>query len=234
MILNNQNHEFYMSNITGLPKRIVRWAVFTTILACGIFALAGRWLDPWLWVYVAMFSAVGLYAALNLDDDLARERFRPAEPGADRVPLKAIRLIALAHVIVGALDYGRWHLAEVSEGLRFAGLVGTMLTLPLVFSAMLANRFFSPVVRIQKERGHRVVDRGPYAVVRHPGYVGMITSIPFSALVLGSWIGFALAAAYSILIFRRVLFEDAFLRANLEGYAAYAERVRYRLVPRVW
>jgi protein-S-isoprenylcysteine O-methyltransferase Ste14 len=109
-----------------------------------------------------------------------------------------------------------------------------MLTLPLVFSAMLANRFFSPVVRIQKERGHRVVDRGPYAVVRHPGYVGMITSIPFSALVLGSWIGFALAAAYSILIFRRVLFEDAFLRANLEGYAAYAERVRYRLVPRVW
>ncbi len=78
------------------------------------------------------------------------------------------------------------------------------------------------------------MDQGPYAVVRHPGYVGMITAIPFSALVLGSWIGFALAAAYSLLIVRRVIFEDAFLRANLDGYAEYARRVRYRLVPRVW
>jgi protein-S-isoprenylcysteine O-methyltransferase Ste14 len=223
-----------MSNITGVPKRLFRWLLFTAVFACGIFALAGRWLDPWLWTYVALFSAAGLYAALNLDDDLAKERFRPAEPGADRVPLKAIRLIALAHVIVGALDYGRLQLTAVPDAVRVVGLIGAALTLPLVFSAMLANRFFSPVVRIQKERGHRVVDRGPYAVVRHPGYVGMITSIPFASLILGSWIGFGVAVAYSLLILRRVIFEDAFLRANLDGYTEYAQRVRYRLVPRVW
>jgi protein-S-isoprenylcysteine O-methyltransferase Ste14 len=223
-----------MSNITNLPKRLLRWALISIGLACGIFALAGRWLDPWLWAYVAIFSAAGLYAALNLDDDLARERFRPAEPGADRVPLKAIRLIALVHVIVGALDAGRWHLTAVPASGRLVGLVGMAIAVPLIFRAMLVNRFFSPVVRIQKERGHRVVDRGPYAIVRHPGYVGMITAIPFSALVLGSWIGFALAVGYSLLMFRRVVFEDAFLRANLDGYAAYAKRVRYRLVPRVW
>ena len=62
----------------------------------------------------------------------------------------------------------------------------------------------------------------------------MMTAIPFSALVLGSWIGFALAVVYSGLMLRRVVFEDAFLRSNLEGYAQYATRDRHRLIPGVW
>ena len=57
------------------------------------------------------------------------------------------------------------------------------------FRAMMANRFFSAVIRIQNDRGHHVVDQGPYAVVRHPGYAGMIPSMPFSGLALGSWLG---------------------------------------------
>jgi protein-S-isoprenylcysteine O-methyltransferase Ste14 len=223
-----------MSNITGIPKRLLRWVLISAGLSCGLFALAGRWLDPWLWAYALVCSAAGLYAALTLEDDLARERFYPAEPGADRIPLKAIRLIALLHVVFGALDSGRWHLTAVPEGARLAGLIGMAIGMALIFHAMQVNRFFSPVVRIQRERGHRVVDRGPYAIVRHPGYVGMITAIPLGALAIGSWIGVAFAVAYSLLMFRRVIFEDAFLRAHLEGYAAYAERVRYRLVPGVW
>jgi protein-S-isoprenylcysteine O-methyltransferase Ste14 len=223
-----------MSNISRLPLRLTRWFLLTAGIGSAVFALAGRWLDPWLWAYVAGVGAAGLYAALNLDDDLAQERFHPAEPGADRIPLKAIRLVALAHIVVGALDYGRWHIAPTPESARVVGLIGMAVALPLIFGAMMTNRFFSPVVRIQKERGHRLVDDGPYAIVRHPGYVGMIAAIPASALVLGSWIGFVIAVAYSLLILRRVLFEDAFLRANLEGYEQYAQRVRYRLVPGMW
>jgi protein-S-isoprenylcysteine O-methyltransferase Ste14 len=223
-----------MSKITGIPKRLGRWLGISVVLTTGIFSLAGRWLDPWLWAYIAVISGAGLYAALCLDDDLARERFRPPDEGADRSALKVIRLIALAHVIVGALDVGRWHLTEVSPPLRFVGLVGMILGVSLVFHAMMVNRFFSPVVRVQRERGHQVIDRGPYAIVRHPGYVGMITAIPFGALVLGSWIGFAIAVAYSLMMLRRVIIEDAFLRAHLEGYLHYTTRVRYRLVPGLW
>ena len=102
------------------------------------------------------------------------------------------------------------------------------------FSAWSSNRFFSSVVRIQKERGHRVVDTGPYARVRHPGYAGMILMAPFSGLALGSWISVAIALVYSALILRRVVFEDTFLRQNLEGYDAYTRRVRYRLVPGIF
>ena len=137
-----------MSNIPDLPKRLVRWLLVTGCLAFGIFSIAGRWLDPWLWAYVAIFSAAGLYAAFNLDPDLAKERFRPPEPGADRIPLKAIRAVALAHVIIGALDYGRLQLTEVPPTFRVVGLIGMVIGVPIVFHAMLTNRFFSAVIRI--------------------------------------------------------------------------------------
>ncbi len=223
-----------MSNNGALLKKLARWAAVNVVVGGILFALAGGWRDPWMWAYVLTFSVPCLYALLSIDEDLARERFRPPEPSADRLPLRAIRLFALAHLIIGALDAGRWHISHVPDPVRITGLIGMLVSFMVFFRAMVANRFFSAVVRIQRDRGHRVVDQGPYALVRHPGYAGMILAMPFSALALGSWLSLATALVLSALTLRRVLFEDAFLRANLEGYAAYAERVRYRLIPGVW
>ena len=217
-----------------MPKRLARWAAITAVIAGVVFGLSGRWTDPWLWAYVGVFSAAGLYAALVLADDVARERFRPPEAGADRHWLKVARLFALLHLIVGALDAGRFHLTTVPSPIRLGGLVVMIATVALIFYAMTTNRFFSAVIRIQRDRGHQVIDRGPYGVIRHPGYAGMIPAIPAGALVLGSWLGFAFALVYSALMLRRVWFEDAFLRSNLEGYGDYMSRVRYRLVPGLW
>lgn len=99
---------------------------------------------------------------------------------------------------------------------------------------MVVNRFFSTAIRIQTDRAHQVVSRGPYAVVRHPGYLGMIVAAPASVLALGSWWALAPALAYSALVARRVATEDHFLHERLDGYPAYATRVRYRLIPGVW
>ena len=217
-----------------MVKRFMRWALAVAIIAGGLLALSGSWTDRWLWAYIAVIAALGSYAMVRLDDDLARERFRPPTPGADKLSLRFIRLVALAQLIVGALDSGRWQLAPVPDGLRIAGLIGMSAAFLFVFRAMRENRFFSAVVRIQNERGHHLIDTGLYAHVRHPGYAGMIPSMPFSALALGSWAAFAVSFVYVALILRRVRFEDAFLHANLEGYAEYAQRVRYRLVPGVW
>jgi protein-S-isoprenylcysteine O-methyltransferase Ste14 len=212
----------------------MRWGLVTVIIGGGLMAIAGRWQDPWLWSYVLVFAAAGLYPTLALDDDLARERFSPPEPGADRVPLLAIRLLALAHLIVGALDSGRWHVGEVPESVRFLGLAGMAISMMFVFRAMMTNRFFSAVVRIQRDRGHRVVDQGLYGVIRHPGYAGMIPAMACSGLALGSWLAFGIGLVYAAWVLRRVLFEDAYLREHLEGYGDYAARVRYRLIPGVW
>lgn len=215
-------------------RRVGRWAFASVLVGSLLFVLAGTWRDPWLWAYVVAFSCVGVFAVRAMDEDLARERFHPPSAGADRLSLRAIRVIALAHVVVGALDSGRFHWSTVHPALRLVGLVGFALSFALIARAMLVNRFFSAVVRLQSDRGHHVVDRGPYRIVRHPGYAGMIPAVPFSALALGSWVAFAIALVYSVLILKRVIFEDQFLHTHLPGYAEYAARVRYRLVPGAW
>lgn len=217
-----------------VARLLRRWLLPWAVIAAGLCFLAGTVRDPWLWAYVGAFAFVGSYGMLTLDEDLARERFTPPSPGADRVPLRWIRLVAFAHLVVGALDSGRWHLAPVSPLVRVVGLAGVVVTALVVFRAMHANHYFSAVVRIQHDRGHHVVDTGPYSLVRHPGYAGMIPLVPFSGLALGSWLGFAVGLLYSALILRRVLFEDDFLQRNLAGYRDYTERVRYRLLPGVW
>ncbi len=215
-------------------RRLGRWALATIIVGAGLFALAGTWRDPWLWALVVVFSAVALHALTSIDEDLARERFNPPSQGADRLSLRMIRIIALAHLVVGALDGGRWHWTTVPAPLRVAGIVGFGLSFVLVVYAMRANRFFSAVVRVQTDRGHHVVESGPYGVVRHPGYAGMIPAVPFCGLALGSWLAVGIALIYSAFIVRRVIFEDRFLQTNLNGYPEYAARVRHRLVPGAW
>ena len=87
---------------------------------------------------------------------------------------------------------------------------------------------------VTRKDEHRVIETGPYGIVRHPGYAGLILVPPFSGLALGSWIAVAVGLVMSVLVVRRVLFEDSFLRKHLEGYTAYAQRVPHRLIPGVW
>jgi protein-S-isoprenylcysteine O-methyltransferase Ste14 len=217
-----------------MVERLKRWSLGSGIVTVGLFALAGTWRDPWLWAYALVWSTASFYAMLAMDEDLLQERFHPPTAGADGVALHFVRAAALSHLIVGALDSGRWHVTSVSPGLRAVALAAMAAALAMFFRAMRENRFFSSVIRVQTERGHRVVDSGPYSVVRHPGYAGLVWAIPFSGLALGSWLAAALGLAMSGLILRRVMLEDAFLRKNLEGYAAYSGRVTHRLIPGVW
>jgi protein-S-isoprenylcysteine O-methyltransferase Ste14 len=89
-------------------------------------------------------------------------------------------------------------------------------------------------VRIQRERGHHVVSAGPYAIVRHPGYVSAIIIFAGMALALASWWALVPAAWASAILILRTSWEDALLRAELDGYADYARRARFRLAPGIW
>jgi protein-S-isoprenylcysteine O-methyltransferase Ste14 len=213
-------------------KRPVRWLLLVAF-AGGVTLIGGDRSDVWLWLYVVAFAAVSGVALWSIDDDLAKERFAPPEPGADRLSLRAVRLVALAHLAVSLAD-GRFDWSEVPAWMRALGLTGFVAGFLVIVQAMRVNRYFSPVVRIQRERGHRLVDAGPYAWLRHPGYAAMIMAVPMSGLALGSWYGTLVGCVYSLLILRRVSFEDGYLQEHLEGYREYASRVRYRLVPGLW
>ncbi len=223
-----------IQTLKSARKRLIRLLLIVTVVGGSVLALAGSLTDPWLWTYVAIWAVVVGYGVLLLDEDVAQERFHPPSRGADAPLLRFVQLTGLAHLVVGALDTGRWHVWPVAPTIRAAALAGLTGSAWLVFNAMHTNRFFSSVVRIQHDRGHHVVDTGAYGHVRHPGYAGMIFMAPFSGLALGSWAAFAIGVMYSLLILRRVVFEDAFLKANLPGYREYATRVRYRLVPRIF
>jgi protein-S-isoprenylcysteine O-methyltransferase Ste14 len=214
---------------------LLRILAFEAIMAATLFASAGRWDLPWFWAVLAVHTALLTLAMSSIDPDLRRERLKPGPGGKDRY----LRLIALpfilAHLIVAGLDVGRFHWSRpMPVGVQALALIGYTAGMALSVCAMTNNRFFSPVVRIQHERGHMLVTSGPYRFVRHPGYLGAILASICGGVALGSWWSLVPLVPFGVLFLRRTAMEDRMLRADLGGYAGYAKRVRYRLVPGLW
>ena len=120
-----------------------------------------------------------------------------------------------------------WWVCVLGYVLLVAGLAGMTW-------AESVSKFFEPTVRIQTDRGHRVIDTGPYAIVRHPGYVAACVLFMGMPLSLGSFWALVPAAVSCLLLVVRTVLEDKTLRNELVGYEEYTQRVRYRLVPGVW
>jgi len=220
--------------LSKLTLRLVRWLIVTAVVAVVMLAVAGRADLVMLNAYLAMCAVIALAMTLVVDPDLVRERLRP-QKGEDEARLLAIRLLFAALFTIALLDIGHLHASDsVPRPLQILALVVAFVGFLFVVWAMAANRFFVPVIRIQSERGHQVVDRGPYEWVRHPGYAGLVLLGPASALALGSWWALVPALVVAALFVRRAAHEDHFLRQHLDGYAKYAARVRFRLIPGIW
>lgn len=205
------------------------------VMAVLLFPAAGRLDLPFFWLAVLSPLPLSLIVGPRMDRDLLKERTNPPPGGKDRHLRTIGAPLMFAQLIIAGLDVGRFHWSDtVPLGLQIAGLLIFFAALALGAWAILTNRFFSPVVRIQSERGHHVITTGPYALVRHPGYASTFFSWPALSLALGSWWSLAPLAPMMTLVVRRLLIEDAFLKENLEGYQAYSERVRWRILPGVW
>jgi protein-S-isoprenylcysteine O-methyltransferase Ste14 len=213
----------------------IQAALFVIATALALFLAAGTFAFPTYWVYLAIFVAVMVVSFATLDADLLHERMRP---GGQKPPiaLKLFSLLLFAHWIVAGLDRGRFHWSDtVPLWLQWLSLPAVAAGYALALWAMRVNRFFSSVIRIQSDRGQFVVSRGPYAVIRHPGYLAGIIIITASGPALDSWLATALLIALSLpFLLYRVLTEDPILHAELPGYADYARRVRWRLLPGIW
>ena len=213
----------------------VQSAIFLILAAVALFAAAGTIAILGFWLYLAILAAIIVASLLSLDPGLLRERMRP---GGQRPPL-ALRLFTIVmflHWIVAGLDRGRFHWSDgVPPWIQAIGLITLAAGYALCFWAMAVNRFFSSVVRIQSDRGQHVVASGPYAYVRHPGYLSGIVIILASGPALGSWLAALLVIASSLpFLLYRAVSEDRVLQAELPGYSDYARRVRWRLVPGIW
>jgi protein-S-isoprenylcysteine O-methyltransferase Ste14 len=207
-----------------------------------LFVAAGRGDLPRAWVYVAvsfvwLFGNSVVLALVNpelLNQRGAWKKKRDAKPWDRKiVPLYGLASFYAVPIIMG-LDVGRFHWSNLGIWATVLGTLVVSFGWALVTWAMLVNRHFETIVRIQTDRGHRVVSTGPYAVVRHPGYVGASLWALGSPLIAGSAYGLIPAGATVLILILRTYLEDKTLRAELSGYAEYAQRVRYRLLPGVW
>jgi protein-S-isoprenylcysteine O-methyltransferase Ste14 len=135
--------------------------------------------------------------------------------------------------IVAGVDGGDWP-AGTPGAAWWSGVVLFAAGWTLVIWSMIVNPFFEKTVRIQIENDHRVVDTGPYACVRHPGYVGFSLWMISTPLLLASRLAVIPAVCATAVFVVRVVLEDRMLRRELPGYAEYATRTRFRLIPGVW
>ncbi len=224
---------------TGLVARLafglLAGAATALALAAAVAIPAGTWRLEGLAAYVLVCGVLVAIGGATLDPGLIRERMRPGPGGRDRLTLLAGKLLIALHLITAGLDRGRWHLTDrVPPTVRLAALIVFALALAALIWTMHHNPFFSTLVRIQHERGHRLVTSGPYRFVRHPGYLFIMLLLVASAPALGSWLAEAPIAVYLVLILRRLVLEDRFLHEHLPGYRAYAARIRWRLLPGLW
>lgn len=216
---------------------VVQTLVWLAITGALLFAAAGtvRW--PEAWAYLGLWLAGAVVSGSLL---VQKKSGHPQR--AHAVAAKALGQALLVAIfggwpalqIVAGLDAVRYRWSHMPLWLEIAGALAVVLGIYVFHIVMLENSYASPVVKVDAERGHCVVSSGPYAWVRHPMYAGAILYFLGTALLLGSWYAFAIGIVLIVIIALRAVWEEETLRAELPGYADYASRVKYRLVPGVW
>ena len=207
------------------------------VLGVALFVPAGTLAYWQAWVVLAVFEVASAVLTIDLarrDPALLQRRTRlPVAEG--RGIQKLIQVLAMlgfvAMFVVAALDH-RAGWSRVPIAVAIAGDVLLALSFWIVFRVFRANTYTSSLIEVAPTQ--RVIDTGPYAHVRHPMYAGALLMLPGIPLALGSWWALLAAAVILGVIVVRLLDEERMLAAELPGYTAYRQRVRYRLVPGVW
>ena len=225
-----------------MEKKIPAAFMFILIFPVLLLVLSGDllWLEGWvfsLWFIVLCFSTI-LYL-YRRDPALLEERFKqPGEgnqAGWDRFVVYGLLVGFIIWFAVMPLDAKRfgWSPAIplVLKAVGGAMLVGSFV---LLFRSYADNTFLSPLVRVQEERGQRVISTGVYGFVRHPMYLGAALMFVGAPLLLGSLYGVAVGLALTVLLMARIVGEEAMLARELDGYREYRQKVRYRLFPLLW
>lgn len=229
------------------PKVNVSTAVLAQmiffILIIPFLPLLVSWRWNWreAWGY-ALLSILGFFIsrvlAAKKHPDLLAERARFArQPDAkswDKWLAPAVALGSSLILLVVGLDVRLGWSSPTSLGVKMAALLAILAGYALGSYALITNRYFSGMVRIQTERNHHVVSSGPYHWMRHPGYAGALLTYLATPFFLDSLWALVPAVIIAALLVLRTAWEDATLQAELAGYQAYARQVRYRLLPGVW
>lgn len=223
------------------PRVILQMLVFVVVIPGLPLLISQRWgwWEAWAYVIICVLGfAVSRWLAARRHPDLLAERARSMQlEGAktwDKVLAPLVGLGGAFVPLMAGVDVRFGWSPTFSLPVKILALGLFLASYTLSAYALIENRFFSGVVRLQTERGHQVVSSGPYRWVRHPGYAGALVTYLATPLFLDSRWAFLPAVFFAIVLIVRTHLEDQALQAELPGYAEYARRVPYRLLPGVW
>ena len=224
-----------------IRRLIWQSAVWFACMAALLFIPAGTADWPAAWIYLAEMGLATLVITIWLaryNPALLAERMSPLiqrdQKKWDKLLMIVLIVLWCAWFMLMGLDAVRYGWSAVPPWAQALGAMAILVAMYVFFLTVRVNSFAAPVVKIQTERGHKVVSDGPYAIVRHPMYAGALLLFAGTPLLLGSWWGLALAPVITVLLAARAVLEERTLARELDGYAEYAARVRYRLIPLVW
>jgi protein-S-isoprenylcysteine O-methyltransferase Ste14 len=221
-----------------LVLNLVMFIFVGLVPAVVLCALAGRW-DVWnVWATAGVFVAWLTFQTLaeyRISPAILKDRMKLGSGGRVRwTTARAYVALIVPQWIIAGLDH-RFHWSDMLPlAVVVAGVVIFAIGWGLATWSALVNPFFSPEVRIQADRGQRVIHEGPYALIRHPGYATILLSMVAAGLALDSLLSIIPALVYAVVTIRVTAIEDRMLREELAGYSDYAAKVRYRLVPGLW
>ncbi|HET6306785.1 MAG TPA: isoprenylcysteine carboxylmethyltransferase family protein [Rhodopila sp.] len=222
-----------------------RASLQTTVWLIGfgavLFIAAGNWAWPQAWLFLAeveISSVMVCFWLARHDPALLESRlsrpFHGDQKPWDRVFLALALPGYVAWLVLMALDARRFGWSHVPLWAQGLGAVLIALCMVLVWQVFRFNSFAAPQVRIQADRGQRVVTEGPYRLIRHPMYAAALLYFLGAPLLLGSWWGLLPVPFFMVGLGARAAGEERMLRQALPDYDDYARRVRFRLVPGVW
>jgi protein-S-isoprenylcysteine O-methyltransferase Ste14 len=225
-----------------ITLRIILQLIFFVIIVPSLPLIISRrwdWQQAWFYALLTILGfIVSRRIAARRHPGLIAERARfmqqeDAKSWDKRLVLLISAFNLLALIVAGLDKLFSWSPAY--------SLSATILAAPLVLAgylfsswAIIENRFFSGMARLQSERGHQVISSGPYRWVRHPGYAGGLLTMLATPVLLGSAWAILPTLLLALVMLRRTQLEDRFLQEELPRYREYAQRVRYRLLPGVW
>jgi protein-S-isoprenylcysteine O-methyltransferase Ste14 len=226
-------------NRSGIKSIIVQTISLIIGLAV-LFISAGTlaWVNAWVYVgLVSIYWVISTVVLARVNPEMLNERgsvVKKGTKGFDKVWLVIYPVLTFGNLVVMGFDAVRFQWSFMPFWLAILGIVILIPAFVIATWAMAVNKFFEWTVRIQDDRQQYVCTSGPYKIMRHPGYAGLIISILAYPLILGSWWGFVLSGILTIIIVIRTALEDRTLQNEMSGYQEYAKQVKYRLIPLVW
>ena len=218
-----------------LTEALVKFTCGLAMVALLIFLPAGTWNYPYGWLLVGLLFGPMLIAGFVMffkTPDFLKKRLDAKEKQAAQKGVLAFSgLMFIAGFVVAGLDF-RFGWSSMSRWVVIAASVLFLIAYALYAEVMRENAYLSRTIKV--EEGQTVVDTGLYGIVRHPMYAVTILLFLMIPLVLGSWYALIAFAFYPAIIVVRLKDEEDLLTRELPGYAAYKQKVRYRIIPFIW